>query len=57
MEVLASLQKPKKIALRGTDGREYAMLCKPKDDLRKDGRLMEFTAIVNRCLKRDVDSR
>jgi len=57
VEVLNSLQKPKKIQLRGSDGRLYTMLCKPKDDLRKDNRLMEFTGIVNRCLKRDADSR
>jgi len=57
IEVLASLQRPKKVTLRGSDGRRYAMLCKPKDDLRKDARLMEFNGIVNRCLRRDAESR
>jgi len=57
IDVLASLQRPKKVTLRGSDGRRYAMLCKPKDDLRKDARLMEFNGIVNRCLRRDAESR
>ena len=38
VEVMHSLQKPKKISLRGSDGRSYVFLCKPKDDLRKDFR-------------------
>jgi len=57
VDVLASLQRPKKVTLRGSDGRRYAVLCKPKDDLRKDARLMEFNGIVNRCLRRDAESR
>ncbi|XP_077988664.1 serine/threonine-protein kinase ATR-like [Glandiceps talaboti] len=57
IEVLPSLQKPKKISIRGTDGQLYLMMCKPKDDLRKDSRLMEFNAIINKCLKKDAESR
>ena len=57
VDVLASLQRPKKVTFRGSDGRRYPMLCKPKDDLRKDARLMEFNGIVNRCLRRDAESR
>lgn len=54
--VLNSLQRPRKISIRGSDGHVYAILCKPKDDLRKDQRLMEFNAMINRALKRDADS-
>ena len=54
--VLSSLQKPRRISIRGSDGRVYALLCKPKDDLRKDQRLMEFNAMINRSLKKDADS-
>ncbi|CDQ91610.1 unnamed protein product [Oncorhynchus mykiss] len=39
VEILASLQEPKKIGLKGSDGRSYTVMCKPKDDLRKDCRL------------------
>jgi len=48
VEILASLQKPKKISLKGSDGRCYTMMCKPKDDLRKDCRLMEFNCLINK---------
>ena len=54
--VLNSLQRPRKISVRGSDGKVYGLLCKPKDDLRKDQRLMEFNAMINRSLKRDAES-
>uniref|UniRef100_A0A8C9T6S1 Serine/threonine-protein kinase ATR n=1 Tax=Scleropages formosus TaxID=113540 RepID=A0A8C9T6S1_SCLFO len=57
IEILASLQKPKKISLRGSDGKSYTMMCKPKDDLRKDCRLMEFNSLINKCLRKDAESR
>ncbi|KAF2828831.1 hypothetical protein CC86DRAFT_319926 [Ophiobolus disseminans] len=54
--VLSSLQRPRKVDVRGSDGRMYGLLCKPKDDLRKDQRLMEFNAMINRALKKDIES-
>uniref|UniRef100_A0A673C7W2 Serine/threonine-protein kinase ATR n=1 Tax=Sphaeramia orbicularis TaxID=375764 RepID=A0A673C7W2_9TELE len=57
VEILASLQKPKKISLKASDGRSYTMMCKPKDDLRKDCRLMEFNCLINKCLRKDAESR
>ncbi len=54
--VLSSLQKPRKLSIRGSDGKLYAVLAKPKDDLRKDQRLMEFNTMINRFLKRDVEA-
>ncbi|KAI8936862.1 hypothetical protein NX059_006098 [Plenodomus lindquistii] len=54
--VLSSLQRPRKVNVRGSDGRSYGLLCKPKDDLRKDQRLMEFNAMINRALQKDVES-
>jgi serine/threonine-protein kinase ATR len=54
--ILSSLQKPRKLSVQGSDGRVYGLLCKPKDDLRKDQRLMEFNAMINRSLKRDAES-
>lgn len=54
--VLSSLQRPKKLTMRGSDGSLYGLLCKPKDDLRKDQRLMEFTSMIDRGLKKDVES-
>ncbi|XP_027365272.1 serine/threonine-protein kinase ATR [Abrus precatorius] len=56
-EILSSLQRPKKIILLGSDGHERPFLCKPKDDLRKDARMMEFTAMINRLLSKYPESR
>ncbi|KAL2807609.1 hypothetical protein BJX63DRAFT_436875 [Aspergillus granulosus] len=55
-QILNSLQKPRRISIRGSDGKIYNILCKPKDDLRKDQRLMEFNNMINRFLKKDVES-
>jgi len=41
----------------GSDGIERPFLCKPKDDLRKDARMMEFTAMINRLLSKYPESR
>lgn len=54
--VLPSLQKPRKLSLRGSDGKIYSVLAKPHDDLRKDQRLMEFNTMINRFLKHDIDA-
>ena len=54
--VLSSLQKPRKLSIRGSDGKVYGLLAKPRDDMRKDQRLMEFNTMINRFLKRDVEA-
>ncbi|KAK4155321.1 hypothetical protein C8A00DRAFT_42044 [Chaetomidium leptoderma] len=54
--VLGSLAKPRKLTANGTDGKQYGLLIKPKDDLRTDQRLMEFNSLINRSLKRDAES-
>jgi len=51
------MQKPRKIGIMGSDGKVYPFLCKPKDDLRKDARLMEFNSMINKLLKKDSESR
>ncbi|KAK2061543.1 phosphatidylinositol 3 [Colletotrichum caudatum] len=54
--VLGSLAKPRRLTARGTDGRSYMLMIKPKDDLRTDQRLMEFNSMINRSLKRDPEA-
>ncbi|KAK9420883.1 putative Phosphatidylinositol 3 [Seiridium unicorne] len=54
--VLGSLAKPRRLTARGSDGKLYMLLIKPKDDLRTDQRLMEFNSMINRSLKRDAES-
>ncbi|KAH9002229.1 hypothetical protein EDB86DRAFT_3063350 [Lactarius hatsudake] len=39
------------------NGQTYAFLGKPKDDLRKDARLMDFNSIINKILNMNSDSR
>eukprot|EP00268_Persea_americana_P017105 TRINITY_DN18193_c1_g4_i3.p1 TRINITY_DN18193_c1_g4~~TRINITY_DN18193_c1_g4_i3.p1 ORF type:complete len:2006 (-),score=399.65 TRINITY_DN18193_c1_g4_i3:799-6675(-) len=56
-EILSSLQRPKKVVFLGSDGVQRPFLCKPKDDLRKDARMMEFTAMINRLLSKYPESR
>ncbi|XP_026682047.1 serine/threonine-protein kinase atr [Diaphorina citri] len=57
VHIFSSLKRPKMITFLGSDGNKYPMICKPKDDLRQDFRLMEFNSIVNMYLKRDPDAR
>ncbi|KAL9109940.1 MAG: hypothetical protein Q9227_005463 [Pyrenula ochraceoflavens] len=54
--VLSSLQRPRKLTLKASDGKLYSLMAKPKDDLRKDARLMEFNTTVNRFLSKDVEA-
>jgi len=55
--VLASLQRPKKVTLLGSDGAAYAFLAKPKDDLRKDARMMEVAGTANALFARAAPAR
>jgi hypothetical protein len=57
VEVLNSLQRPKKITFFGSDGTSNPFLCKPKDDLRKDSRVMEFNSMINVFLRRNDQAR
>jgi len=54
---MRSLAKPRKVTIHGSDGQTYAFLGKPKDDLRKDARLMDFNSIINKILNMNSDSR
>ncbi|XP_065362796.1 serine/threonine-protein kinase ATR [Calliphora vicina] len=55
--VLRSAAKPKKITIECSDGVLYNVMVKPKDDLRKDFRLMEFNGLVKRFLHQDSKAR
>ncbi|KAF4575250.1 serine/threonine-protein kinase M1 [Pleurotus pulmonarius] len=57
VEVMTSLAKPRKITLKGSDGLIYSFLAKPKDDLRKDARIMDLNTVVNKLLSSNSDSR
>ncbi|KAG6891315.1 hypothetical protein C0992_009196 [Termitomyces sp. T32_za158] len=57
IEIMRSLARPRKITIQGSNGQIYMFLGKPKDDLRKDARLMDFNAIINKLLKANSESR
>lgn len=57
IEIMHSLQKPRKIVVHASNGMRYPFLCKPRDDLRKDARLMEFDAMINKLLQASSESR
>ncbi|KAH8372589.1 hypothetical protein KR009_000145 [Drosophila setifemur] len=55
--ILRSAAKPKKLTIRCSDGQDYDVLVKPKDDLRRDARLMEFNGLVKRYLHHNPPAR
>lgn len=59
VQVLKSKERPKKLTIRGSDGKPYAFLCKKeaRGDMRKNSRMMEVASVVNRLLQRDSDAR
>ncbi|KAL2911314.1 hypothetical protein HK105_209228 [Polyrhizophydium stewartii] len=57
IEVMQSLQRPCKITIKGSDSRDYNMLCKAGDDLNIDSRMMLFFSVVNKLLSKDPDAR
>ncbi|WVR07527.1 hypothetical protein IAU60_004569 [Kwoniella sp. DSM 27419] len=57
VDIMQSLQKPKKLVFIGSDGKRYPFLCKPHDDLRKDARLMDLNSMINKLLKSGSESR
>ena len=57
IKVMHSLVCPKKITFVGSDGKKYSFLCKPKDDLRRDCRLVDFNNLLNKLFTKDPECR
>jgi len=53
MQVIASKQRPRKLRIHGSDGRDYAYLLKGHEDLRQDERVMQLFGLVNTLLAND----
>lgn len=53
VQVITSKQRPRKIVLRGSDGKDYVFLLKGHEDLRQDERVMQLFGLVNALLARD----
>jgi serine/threonine-protein kinase ATR len=56
-QILHSLAKPKMMSLIGSDGRQYPILCKGGDEMRKDARLMDVCRVLNTLFTKDADAR
>ncbi|XP_059489903.1 serine/threonine-protein kinase ATR isoform X2 [Neocloeon triangulifer] len=57
VQVFASLQKPKKFSLLGSDDKEYSWLVKNKDDLRIDSTVMHFMQALNALLDQNTECK
>jgi phosphatidylinositol kinase/protein kinase (PI-3 family) len=53
VQVITSKQRPRKITIRGNDGKDYMFLLKGHEDLRQDERVMQLFGLVNALLARD----
>ena len=53
VQVITSKQRPRKITLRGNDGKDYVFLLKGHEDLRQDERVMQLFGLANALLARD----
>ncbi len=53
--VISSKQRPRKLALRGSDGQKYEYLLKGHEDIRQDERVMQLFGLVNTLLATDPE--
>jgi len=53
VKVMPSKQRPRRIAIFGSNGKWYHFLLKGKEDLRQDERVMQLFGLINLCLDND----
>ncbi|KAG0200191.1 phosphatidylinositol kinase- protein kinase tor1 [Mortierella sp. GBA30] len=56
LTVLGSKQKPRRLIMKGSDGRDYEFLLKGHEDLRQDERVMQLFGLVNTLLSADPET-
>ncbi|XP_062176298.1 serine/threonine-protein kinase TOR isoform X2 [Alnus glutinosa] len=49
--IITSKQRPRKLTIHGSDGKDHAFLLKGHEDLRQDERVMQLFGLVNTLLK------
>jgi len=52
--VLSSKMRPKRLEMRGSDGKDYVWLVKSGEDLRQDERLQQLFSSINHTLSTDI---
>lgn len=56
MQVITSKQRPRKLSIKGSDGKDYMFLLKGHEDLRQDERVMQLFGLVNTLLVNDPET-
>ncbi|KAF9162608.1 phosphatidylinositol kinase- protein kinase tor1 [Actinomortierella ambigua] len=56
LTVMSSKQRPRRLTIKGSDGREYGYLLKGHEDLRQDERVMQLFGLVNTLLTNDPET-
>eukprot|EP00742_Colponemidia_sp_Colp-10_P007030 GILJ01007544.1.p1 GENE.GILJ01007544.1~~GILJ01007544.1.p1 ORF type:complete len:2402 (-),score=355.14 GILJ01007544.1:281-6541(-) len=56
LNVISSKQRPRKLTIHGSDGKEYVFLLKGHEDLRQDERVMQLFGLVNTLLAHDPET-
>ncbi len=56
LHVITSKQRPRKLSIKGSDGRDYMFLLKGHEDLRQDERVMQLFGLVNTLLIGDPET-
>jgi len=56
LAVITSKQRPRRLSIKGSDGRDYQYVLKGHEDLRQDERVMQLFGLVNTLLSVDTES-
>jgi FKBP12-rapamycin complex-associated protein len=56
LNVITSKQRPRKLVIQGSNGRDYMFLLKGHEDLRQDERVMQLFGLVNTLLGNDPET-
>ncbi|XP_072945210.1 serine/threonine-protein kinase mTOR [Epargyreus clarus] len=56
LQVINSKQRPRRLCIRGSNGKDYMFLLKGHEDLRQDERVMQLFGLVNTLLQADPDT-
>ncbi|KAJ3083694.1 phosphatidylinositol kinase- protein kinase tor1, partial [Quaeritorhiza haematococci] len=56
LTVITSKQRPRKLTIKGSDGKDYQYLLKGHEDLRQDERVMQLFGLVNTLLSTDPET-
>ncbi|CAL1276555.1 unnamed protein product [Larinioides sclopetarius] len=56
LQVITSKQRPRKLSIKGSNGKDFMFLLKGHEDLRQDERVMQLFGLVNTLLTKDPET-